>query len=96
MPNPSLMACCDMPRVWHTHRADCPVRLRALERRKNVRRAEQHSHETRRAGVETTPLNATPGGTEFQHWNHCTIPECQRCEAFETAADRGYDELSGA
>jgi hypothetical protein len=51
MPDPSLMECCGNPRVWHVHKADCPVRLRAIERSANAARAARHSHETRRAGV---------------------------------------------
>jgi hypothetical protein len=61
MPDPSLLLCCGNPRVWHVHRADCPVRLRAMERRKNAHRAAKHSQETRRAGVlEERPPGVVP------------------------------------
>jgi hypothetical protein len=50
-----------MPRVWHVHRADCEVHLRAMERRKNAHRALRQDQETRRAGVlEERPPGVVP------------------------------------
>jgi hypothetical protein len=61
MPDPSLMLCCGAPRVWHVHKADCPMRLRAMERRKNAHRALRQDQETRRAGVlEERPPGVVP------------------------------------
>jgi hypothetical protein len=51
MPDPSLMPCCGNPRMWHIHKPTCPVRVAAMERRKNAHRAAKHDQESRRAGV---------------------------------------------